>query len=250
MACCCKSHKNILEDFEFSKDSLPLTYDTTREYKHVRDLFLRSIDILGKKRRKNLCEVVGDIEQMMCFYERSDILMSSLVNELFRMEFMENISQRKEIFSMLNKLLKMFFLFDVNRFRKAQVFHDFSLLYVYKHKDIVKKLPSSEILKICTFAAISMPMARLFVTYFSTDTFQIYHPIIMCKRAPLYLSARRKAMLNFMCRMMCKFNEFKYVVLFFCALHDSALETDCFRSEIGKLRPQEQAYFHAIKCFR
>lgn len=235
--------------FEFAH-SHPVSESTTREYRHVKGLFLRSIEILRTKERRDPVDSIGDIKKLMLFYESADVFMCSLVNEVFRMGFVEGMEGKQKIFEMLNKLLKMFFLFDIDRLRHVQVFHDYSMLAVYNCNELAPRLSVNEMLKIATFSAVSMPMARLFLTYFNTDALQMFHPIILCKRAPIYLSSSRRQTLNFVCRVMCRHGRHKYVVIFFCALYENSFDTDCFSEEIRKLTSEEQSYYRAVKNMR
>lgn len=234
-------------NFEFENDPYPISSFTTQEYRYVKELFVRSVEILKAKERKDVADSIRDIRQLIDFYESADSFMCSLVNEVFRIGFSDGMERKQRIFEIINKLLKMFFLFDINRLRHVQVFHDYSTMNVYRHNELTPMLSVNEMLKIATFSAISMPMARLFLTYFNTDTLQIFHPVILCKRAPIHLSAEMKVTLDFVCRVVCKSNSYKYIIIFFCALYESSFDLNCFSRDIEKLKPEEQAYYRSVR---
>lgn len=225
--------------FEFSDRSLASRH-AAEEYRHVKRLFLSAREILRSSRRRNALQAVADMQQLLVFYERSGAFMCLLVNEVFRMS---RVEEKHDVFEIMNKLLRLFFLFDVDRMQHVQVFHDYAVLVVYGRQSI---LPMSEMLKIATFSAISMPMGRLFMTYFSTEAVQIHHPAVLCKRAPIHLCAERRTFLELVSRVMCRHRK-RHAALFFCALYEAHFG-GCI--EDAGLLPDEQLYYAAVRRTR
>ncbi|KAF9764179.1 hypothetical protein NGRA_0754 [Nosema granulosis] len=226
-----------LKDFKFSKDSYLLSDETIEEYEYVRRLYHKSIDILENFTEERDC--LSCIKQLITFYEKSDTLVTSLVNEMLRNRFIDSIEKRLSLFEILNKLLRMFFLFDKHRHNSTEVFQSFAFLKV-NHRE---ELEERDVIKCSTFCSVAMPMGRLLISYFVTDGFEVFHPVILKMRTTLYLTETKKDYLLFINKIMVEHTDLKYVKLYFCALYEKLYDENFFDKFFESLKREEKAYY-------
>lgn len=92
------------KDFKFTKTGYILSSETCKEYEYIKKLFFNSIDILSTKLKDNDIDCKEKIKQLILYYDKSDTLMSTLINEIFSKRFIETIDKRLSLFELLDKI--------------------------------------------------------------------------------------------------------------------------------------------------
>lgn len=225
------------KDFKFAKTGYILSSETCKEYEYIKKLFFISIDILLEKSTDS--DGRGEIKKLISYYEKSDTLMSTLLNEIFSKRFVETIDRRLSLFELLDKIFRMFYLFDKHRFSNVSLFHNFSFYKMKNRKCIDEK----EIVKCSTFSSIAMPMGRLFLSYFTSENYEIFHPVILKKRTTLFLSDTKKEYLRFVCSIIVDHTEFKYLKMYLCGLYEKMFNDTRFDYFYNSLTRKEKAYY-------
>ncbi|EOB15383.1 hypothetical protein NBO_4g0011 [Nosema bombycis CQ1] len=158
---------------------------------------------------------------------------------MFKTRFIETVEKRLSLFELLNKLFRMFFLFDNYRNKYVSVFHAFSVFKINERS----RLEEKDNLRYSTFCCIGMPMARLFVSYFTADGHEIYHPVVLKKRATIFLNDTKKDYLLFLNTLIVENTDLKYVKMFLCALHEKINGNDPFTEFFETLKKTEKNYY-------
>lgn len=228
-----------LNDFKFSKNPYLLSEETIKEYEYVKKLFLNSIDILENFSCEDISNSLSCIRQLISYYEKSDTLVLSLINEMFKTRFIETIEKRYSLFEILNKLFRMFYLFDSYRNNFVDVFHAFSILKIKKRN----KMEEKDILKYSTFCCVAMPMARLFISYFTADGYEVYHPVILKRRPTMFITETKKDYLFFINSLVVKYTDLKYVKIFLCSLYEKIYNDNSFDQFYESLKRKERNYY-------
>ncbi|TBT99800.1 hypothetical protein CWI39_1889p0010 [Hamiltosporidium magnivora] len=241
------------KNFEFSAESYVLSEEIRSQYKKIKDKFFISISALKnyKSPKKisisSLIDTVDYMKEIISFYEDSDRYISILMTEVFKSNKIETLEKKRELYLLLNKLFKIFFIFDIERHRNILLFHNFSLLKILLHNENPRKrFTDNDILRLTSFAALSQPMAHLFLSYFTSDTLEILHPTILTKRGTLHISPKRKEFLYLICCILCKQPSMAYAFIFFAGLFNRFFHSRHFDNYVEEKDIQKQAYYTGI----
>lgn len=225
------------KDFKFNEPGYLLTSETLKECDYIKKIFFISINILIEEKYKG--DGVEDIKKLVLWYEKSDTLLTSLINEMFTSRFIDTIDKRYALFEVLDKIFKMFYLFDMYRLKSTSVFHEFTN-YKFKNR---KKINDREIIKLSTFCSVAMPMGRLFLTYFTMEKYEMFHPAILKKRTTLFLNDVRKDYLKYICGILVDHTKFKYLKIYFCALYEKLTKDTSYDKFFETLSKKEKNYY-------
>ncbi|EEQ82323.1 hypothetical protein NCER_100990 [Vairimorpha ceranae BRL01] len=232
-----KQVQNKPKNFKFCKSGFILSSETLNEYEYIKKLFFISVSIFTRTTSKS--NGIEEIKRLLLFYEKSDTLMCSLIDEFFSKRFIESIDRRYALFEILDKILRMFYVFDKLRLKAVKPFHNFSFFKIKNRSCISER----EIIKLSTFASIAMPMARLFISYFSAEDFEIFHPMILKKRTTLFIGDTKKGYLKYICAILVEHTKLKYLKIFMCALYEKLNKDSTFDIFYEQLNSKEQEYF-------
>jgi hypothetical protein len=225
------------KDFTFSKTGYILSSETCVEYEYIKKLFFISMNVLLEKSAD--FDGKKEIKKLISYYEKSDTLMGTLLNEIFSKKFIETIDKRLSLFELLDKIFRMFYLFDKHRFNNVKLFHNFSFFKMKNRKCIDEK----EVVKCSTFSSIAMPMGRLFLSYFTSENYEIFHPVILKKRTTLFINDTKKEYLRFVCSIVVDHTEFKYLKMYLCGLYEKMFKDARFDYFYNSLSIKEKAYY-------
>lgn len=224
----------------FSKKSYSLSDAVLSEYKLIKGLYKRSTRLLGEYRAGQSCKKsVAAIESCLEFYEQSEKLMTALLTEILKSE--TNIRRKKAIFVLLNKIAKLFYLFDTNRSKNLLAFHDFAIA----KQGAALGLHENEVLRLTSFVAIAMPMAHLFVSSFRSNNLELHIPKMLFNRNLIHLSANKKKVLRQICEVLGR-TELGYIAVYFLAACNRFSSKSDFSPLIKKLDDSQQTYYKAM----
>ncbi|EJW04290.1 hypothetical protein EDEG_01446 [Edhazardia aedis USNM 41457] len=174
-------------------------------------------------------------QDVFAFYDASNVFMTKILEELFK----KPLNSKKNLFIIFNKLLKMFLLFDIARFKYHDLFVQLSL-----EKKECSSLQDDFLYKRASiFAAINMPMAHLFMSFFCKESDEIYVPTELFKRCSLNLESRRCEHVYLLASLMCHYDDFPYCRVFFCGLFNRFFYSEFLTKQIELLEEFKQAYY-------
>ncbi|KAM0673782.1 hypothetical protein GVAV_002870 [Gurleya vavrai] len=233
--------KKDVTNFKFTAESYKISEDIQTQYKKLKQLFHLAINNLTNHKEKlSTKKLISKLLSILDFYDAATIFVTVLIEEVFK----NPINKKKELFVLLNKMFKLFFVFDITRFQNPFIFHHFAFL-----KDKLKEKNLTNLKRITVLSAISMPMAHLFMSYFRLDYDEIHVPTELIKRNVLFLSDAKKEHLYFLACVTCKFEEFPYCRIFFCGLFNRFFQSGFFIQFIDCLNEQQQSYYVALAEF-
>lgn len=237
----CKSEEEKIQ-FTFSRKSYKLSDAIQSKYKSTKQLYKRSVSLLRKyekERAKDEKKCVSVISCCIEFYDSSEKLLSTLLTEILKPK--TNIRHKKSVFVLLDKLAKLFYLFDTERFNNVLAFHTFALL----KQSRAMRLGENKQLQMTIFISISAPMAHLFVSSFTSSNLELHVPTVLFKRNLLHLDKERRNALGFICTALCN-TELKYLAMYFCATHSRFFRNSPFESFLETLPAHLRRYYEAM----
>lgn len=226
-----------MDEFDFVTEPYIISEHIKTKYNALKHCFHNAIDILKnyKNSDKSQKNAYKGAKQLVDFYDSAGLYMTVLVEEIFK----EPLDKKSELFAILNKLLKMFFVYDILRHKHQSIFNDFSYA-----KSKIKDLIFVD--KFTVFSAISMPMGHLFVSYFYTENEEIYAPRELCKRSNIFLCNYKMEHLFKIACITCKYNDYIYTRIFMCGLYNRFFQSGYFIPFIDRLDEQKQSYYVSL----
>lgn len=128
------------QKFQFYPQSLKLSEEIKNGYKTIKSDFLKIDSLMcdyernynPKITKRNITNINENIKKykkclyifksILNFYNECNEYMSILIDELFKYD----LNQKKSILKIFNKILKIFYIFDIRRHKNIQIFNDFS----------------------------------------------------------------------------------------------------------------------------
>lgn len=218
--------------FHFIEGYTKISDDVLQQHKKIKKLYFEAMNILQNPSRN----VLKDMQTILEFYESSNIYLILLLEEILK----EPISRKKQIFILLDKLFKMFFIFDITRHNKSQLFHNYTL---FKES----KTNQTNFMQKCNaFAALSMPMGHLFISTFSAEYKEVYYPTQLIKRNTIFLNNQKRNYIFYLSCIFCEIKELPYCRIFFCGLFNRFFQSGYFIGFIEQLESQKQAYYVSL----
>lgn len=238
----CNSEKKEVLAFRFSRRSYSLSEAIMHEYRDIRKMHKRATGLLLRYRKKDSWDrkhSIAIIQYCLGFYNSCGKLLNVLFTEILKPK--TNLKHKRPIFVLLEKLSQMFYLFDKVRFRENQVFHNFALI-----KQSGKPcLSEKKVLELTSFLSISMPMAHLFLSSFTSNRVELHIPTVLFKRNLVHLDKNRKEILHFMCSLLCS-TDFRFLAMYLCAVYNRFFEKDGFQDFAEGLSEQMFFYYRAM----
>eukprot|EP00866_Antonospora_locustae_P002055 jgi/Antlo1/2055/641 len=237
----CKSEEEKTQ-FTFSRKCYKLSDAILRKYKSTKQLYKRSVSFLRKYEKERARDEKRCVSVISCcieFYDSSEKLLSTLLTEILKPK--TNIRHKKSVFVLLDKLVKLFYLFDAERFNNLFAFHTFALLKQSRTMNIGE----NKQLKMTIFISISAPMAHLFVSSFTSSNLELHVPTVLFKRNLLHLDMERRNALNFICSAICN-TELKYLAMYFCATYSRFFRNSHFKSFLEGLPVHLRRYYETM----
>lgn len=229
--------KEVNADFEFTQNGYPISDHVKNKYIVLKNCFHRAIHNLKNYKPGDETHQAAykGAKEIIEFYDAGNFYMTVLIEEIFK----EPLDKKGELFAILNKLFKMFFVYDVLSHKHRNIFHDFSI-WKGEMQDI------RFVDKFTMFSAISMPMGHLFISYFCTEYAEIYAPRELCRRTNIYLDEGKMHHLYKLACIGCKFKDLVYIRIFICGVYNRYFQSSYFIEFIDKLDEQKQIYYVAL----
>lgn len=199
------------KEVNFLLEGQCISEDILQEYSALKISFAKISSLLAKELDESNAVLI--MKEMLGFYQRAEMLMQYVLNEIFRDAFEELISERRAVFDLANRLLKLFVLFDLMKIRNPLVFCMYSKHKLLNMDDLLRVVNEIEDDKISVLGSICLPMGRLFLSMFSSDNFEISLPAILSKRSKIHLNTEKQKKLCLYGYMAEKF-EWKYLLIF------------------------------------
>lgn len=231
--------KKDVASFNFTTDSYAISNEIYTQYHLLKKLYhVATTNITTHKHdSSNASQLISKLKSVLEFYDSAKIYITMLIEEIFKNPLMK----KRELLVLLNKMFRMFVVFDIFRYQNPKIFHDFSVV-----KDKYRDRDCPLIKRITVFSAISLPMAHLFMSYFRLDNDEIHVPAELIKRGVIFLSDAKKEHLYFLGCLVCKYDDFLYCRVFFCGLYNRFFQSGYFIKYIDILNEQQQAYYVAL----
>lgn len=199
-------------DIKFRTISFELSQETQKAYQEIKVYYARVV--------KSMKYAEGAVESaplvlkdFLHFYLKCETFGLSLLNEIFKPHFVETMTHRRSVFSMLNKLMKIFMSVDMIRMRNPEIFCNYTQFKIIHGDEIYKICSELEDQKICVLSSIPLPMGRLLLSLFATDSFELYYPTVLSKRIRISLNGNAKKTLYLYARLMA-INDYKYIHIY------------------------------------
>lgn len=210
--------KTRANEIVFSKTQDKLSPDIIEKYNAIKDMITTlsiSID-KGTSKRKSveLCR------KMLFFYTSCEELVHLLMLECFKDSFIRNVERRLGVFTMVNKIFKIMMIFDVMKLRNREIFSCYSEMRLLE-KGTMNDIDEVEDNKISMLFMICIPMARMFLTMFSSPIFDLEIPCLLGKIPKLYLDLDHQKMVGLFAYLSEKHN-WRYSLVFFSVLFERA----------------------------
>lgn len=199
------------KEVKFLLEGQCIAEDVLVEYSALKVSFARINCLLAKELDEKTAVLI--MKEMLGFYERAEMLMQYVLNEIFRDAFEELIAERRAVFDLANRLLKLFVLFDLMKIRNPLVFCMYSKHKLLNMDDLLSAVNDIEDDRISVLGSICLPMGRLFLSMFSSDNFEVSLPAILSKRSKIHLNIEKQKKLCLYGYMAEKF-EWKYLLIF------------------------------------
>lgn len=234
--------KKDVAKFNFTANSYTISNEILNQYSILKHLYHKATRymIQYKANGENKENIIVMFKTILEFYDSAKIHISMLLEEVFK----NPMDKKRELFVLLNKMFKIFMVFDIYRHQNPAIFHGFAM-----YKDKAQTKDEALIRRITAFSAISMPMAHLFMSYFRLDNDEIHAPTELIKRCPIFLSDAKKEHLYFLSCLTCRFGDFLYCRVFFCGLFNRFFQSAHFIMYIDRLNEQKQAYYVLLAEF-
>lgn len=214
-------------DVRFLVEGQCISEDILQEYSALKASFTKINKLLMKK-----LDETGSVfimKEMLDFYQRAESLIQYVLDEVFRDTFEELISERRAVFDLANKILKLFVLFDLMKIRNPLVFCEYSRHKLLNPDDLLGIVSDIEDDRISILGSICLPMGRQFLSMFSSDNFEICLPALLSKRSKIHLNAEKQKRLCMYGYMAQKF-EWKYLLIFLSAVLEKMFGKGIFES--------------------
>lgn len=222
---------------------------SSMRFKNANDKYSIRVENTNKSdngKPKNL-KCITILTALVELYDEIDFFLSILLDELFTFKEIYELNKKKRLLKILNKTLKLFFIFDIIRHKNDFVFNDFAEFKTRRNsiKNSGKDI-DAKIIKITFFSAIAMPMAYLFISHFMSENKGL-NSLVVDRRGNIYLDQGKKELLYFLaCIFSRKKNEFRYCLLFFGGAYCVFFESGYVYDQIRELDAQKVAYFSGI----
>lgn len=244
-----KTKQNELAaSFKFQTNSPEVSPKIIQKYLSVKKLFHSSIlsfesyKLVNSNKITDYYNSAVIIDKLCTFYTQLDMLLTYFLDQILRGAY----ERKKYLLEILNKLFRLMYVFDITRHKHSAIFHDFARLKQLMALDKQKILTEKQIMKLSTFSAISMPMARLFISFFCTDKKEVCIPTKIIRRGSLHTDEFKRDSIYFLSKLMCRINEYEFCKIFFSGLFNCFFHSQVLRDAMDHMSIQKQAYYVAL----
>ncbi|ELA41968.1 uncharacterized protein VICG_00985 [Vittaforma corneae ATCC 50505] len=235
--------KSKAREIVFSTRQQQLSPDVVQKYCELKlsfDQILKKLD--GPLENQQSIEIC---KEMLNFYRCAEEVLQIFINECFKSRFMAKIQKKREIFDLADKIFKLLMLFDLIKSRSLKVFSIYSEMRVKNDEMLYSLVDDVEDDRISIFNMISLPMARLFLSMFSSQTFDLKIPFFLGKVSKIHLNSENQEKLGIFI-YICEIHQWKYTFIFLIALFGRATEKGGFNINEESLK-NIQGYLEMMK---
>lgn len=228
-------HKEV-SSFEFATNNYTISDDIYSQYKQLKSLSHNVTDVLmtyNNESSHDTKKMESGVDLILTFYDACGSYMIILLDEIFK----NPLENKRELFSLINKTFKIFFVFDVMKHRHPSFFNGFA-----RYRDDGDSAVND---RFAILTALAMPMAHCFVSYFSSEEVEIHAPSKLIRRNSIYLDENKKEHLYKLGCITCKY-DYEYGRIFFAGLFNRFFHSGYFVDHIERLNRQKGAYYVAI----
>lgn len=204
--------KSKAEKFNFLKDGIPINQEIFNEYEELKKI-LAKIQAMTKTCEDSYVEIM---KAFVNFYLNGESLLDNLVNEVLRESFEEDMANKVQIFKLLNKILKIFYIVDIIKLRNPQVFCYYSTFRLIDYERFEATVSPQEDSRISLIGQMTLPMGRLFFSLFTCRNFDLEIPVILSKRSKILFDTDKQKRLYFYYYLSDKY-DFKYLKIYIVA---------------------------------
>lgn len=225
-----------MKTFSFSANKYTVSSEINVKYKQLKTQIHDIINLLTQYKidsSKKFKYMEENIEFILSFYDDCSCFMAILIDEIFK----NPLENKKDLFILIDKMFKIFFVFDVIKHKHPNFFSDFA-----RYRDDSDSTTNE---KFALLTALAMPMAHCFVSYFSSENIEIHAPSKLIRRNAIYLDDNKKEHLYKLGCIVCKY-DYEYCRIFFSGLFNKFFQSAYFLQFIEKLHKQKGAYYVAI----
>lgn len=229
---------------DFTEKTYELSDDITQTYAEIKCLYKKlSIDFAKYGDSRDKAPVV--LKQFLSFYLKSEMLLLSLFNEMFKPHFSQTINRRKSIFVILNKLMKIFISVDCLRLRHPEIFCQFSFFKMHHGEEMDDICTEVETQRLSILGCISLPMGRLVLSIFATNKLELFYPTLLSKRTRIYLCRDRQKLLYMFARLT-EMHNLKYISFYMGAVYKRFFGNGSYRFDVS-INPALSEYLDLLQ---
>lgn len=200
-------------EITFSSNQQRLSHAIQLKYYEMKLLFSSIVEKLEASISSNYIEIC---KEMLRFYRCGEELLQNLMNECFNDKFMGNIHRKRNIFDISDKVFKLIMAFDLIKSRTSKVFYAYSEARL-RNEDFSEMVDEAEDDRISLMHMIGLPMARLFLSMFSSANFSLEVPFLLGKVSKIHIDEKNRNKL-YIFIYLCEIHQWKYMLVFLTAL--------------------------------
>lgn len=212
--------KNKAENIVFAENGNVVSDELNRMYNELKILFIQI-----QKDEESVLDCIVACKNMAVFYSLSHELLQIVLSELFRDDFYVSIDKMEPFFKFLNKIFKIMLAFDLFKIQNPEAFSNYCESKLKDDEVFIKNVEESEDNKICALHMISLPIGRLFLSFFIAPSFELEHPAFIEKTTKIHLNSESTKMLAIFIYLGER-EKYNYMTLYLMALFYKLADND------------------------
>lgn len=227
--------KSAAKEIAFSDIQDPLSPEIEEKYNEIKVMAETLFKTMDEKSSKDTC--IGLCREMVYFYRCCEELIHHIMLECFKDHFMRGIAQKQGVFTLGDKIFKLMMMFDTLKLRAPVAFFKYSEMRL-RGEIQPRDIDEAEDNRISMLFMVSMPMARMFLAMFTSQTFDMEVLCLLGRRSKVHLDPDKQNRLGvFM--YLCEQHGWRYMLIFLSALFERA-------GGIGRVDPNRKTLANLI----
>lgn len=200
-----KSLKFEQKGFKITSELENILLDVESTFRKLCILLDGTVD--GKKATE-ICK------RLVSVYETLQELLDVLLKELNKPSFIAHVHKMQPFFEFLNKVLRMVVKLDLFKIQNPLIFAAYSEHRLLNPKEITKYVEQIEDQKISTYQSVSLPLGRLFLSFFSNSKFDLISPVLLSKISKILIDQEKLDNLGIF-TYLARLNNWRYINVVF-----------------------------------
>lgn len=200
---------------QFISNGNAISAELESVYNEMKLSFSKITQNLEKELNSYNCIVI--CKEMLNFYHISHELLQNILTECFRDSFYINLDKMEYFFGFFNKVCKMMVAFDLLKIQNPLIFSNYCESKLRNEPTFDSNVEQGEDSKICILNLVSLPLGRLFLSFFSYPTFDLEHPSFLSKTIKIQLNPESKKRISLFIYISER-SEWRYLMVYFITL--------------------------------